>query len=292
MKYNLDRQIRLETSPKHKGLYSWALQETDSEGSPIGRDQIPWTFSHSFIATELTVHESSAAGAELEKARTWILAKLKPQGNRYRRPTYSMFGTDRTIDSIQLFIQPIDDDAEQPHNAVRASGFVSYTSDDPLWGGTEVDHLQFDLSLKREEFDHIANRIAAQQVDTAVFRFHAEGFYSEWTPDIETDKFKVLSSHEKEQSIVLPSDCSIEPPRLGEIRDASFSIQKIIQPRVVIDADAREEAEDDDDGWANTPVVNQTPEPRWVKPFYSELKTVKALLAAVVGILALGLFFN
>lgn len=174
MEYNFDRAIRLETDPEFKGLYRWALQET-VDGQKVGRDQIPWAYSHSFFATELTLHEGYVAKEEFEAKGHWIRAKLTPSGGRYRAPVYSMFGTDRDIELIQLFIHPAQDDAINVANEVSASGWPSYTDTDPLSGGTQPDLLQFNLSVSPEEFDRIAHRLAAGHIDMATFRFHADG---------------------------------------------------------------------------------------------------------------------
>lgn len=295
MKYNLDRVIRFEAEPKYKSLYPWALQEV-GEGGKTGPDQIPWTLSHSFVATELTLLESSAAKSEYATKTTWIRAKLTPgMERRGQRPAYSMFGTDRTVEQIQLFIHRIESEDERPANAVWATGFPSYTDEDPLWGETAPDLLQFDLSLVPEEFDRIAERVAANQVDSATFRCNAHGFYADWTPDIETDEFKVLCAPRKEQMVELPDGCEVDPPRLGEVWDATFSIQRVVQPRLVVEQawkEAADEEYDYADDWQDEPASVPPPDPLWVKPILVELRGVKILMGVVAALVALGLVFK
>lgn len=288
MKYNLERPIRFEDQPKYKSLYTWALQEVGEDGQQIGSDQIPWGMSLSFSATELTLHEGHAAQSKYDKTRTWLRAKLTPaKGRRWRRPSYSMFGTDREIGTIQLFIHRLEDeDGETPESTVRVAGWPSYTDDDPLWGGIHDDLIQFDLCLPATEFDRIASRVAHEQVDNAEFTCHATGFYAEWTPDIEVDEFKVLCAEQREQTIAMPECCEIDPPRLGEIRDASFSIQKVIQPRLILEQLQSEAAgQEEPKDWDETALPSPMPEPRWVKPLFAELKSVKVLIGAMLAVL-------
>lgn len=295
MKYNLDRSIRLDAAPKYKNLYTWALQEVGEDGEQIGRDQIPWGMSLSFAATELTLHEGHAAQNEFENSRTWLRAKLIPaKGRRWSRPSYSMFGTEREIGTIQLFVHRLEDeDGKTPESTIRVSGFPSYTSDDPLWGGTEDDLIQFDLGLPAVDFDRIAARIAHEQVDSASFTCRASGFYAEWTPDIEVSEFKVLCAEKREQAIEMPGGCEIDPPRLGDVKEASFSIQKVVQPRLMIEQLQREAAgEEEPNDWDEPALPAPVPDPRWVKPFFAELKSVKVMMGAILAILILGLVFK
>lgn len=295
MKYNLDRVIRFEAEPKYKNLYPWALQEPGEDGE-AGQDQIPWTFAHSFVATELTLLESSAAKSKYATSTTWIRAKLTPgKERRGQRPTYSMFGTDRTVEQIQLFIHRIEDGAEPVSNTAWASGFPSYTDDDPLWGDTAPDMLQFDLSLVQDEFDRIARKVAANQIDAASFRCNAHGFYSDWTPDFETDEFKVLCAERKEQVIELPEGCEVDPPRIGEVWDATFSFQRVVQPRLVVEQlrrEATEEEFDDTDDWRDEPAIIPPPDPLWVKPLFSEIRALKILMGIVAALVAIALLFK
>jgi hypothetical protein len=290
MKYNLERSIRLDSDPKLKGLYTWALQEVGEDGEQIGRDQIPWGMSISFAATELTLHEGHAAQAKYDTSRTWVRAKLTPaKGRHWRRPTFSMFGTEREIGSIQLFVHRLEnEEGKKPESTVRVAGWPSFTDTDPLWGGDNDDFIQFDLGLPADEFDRIASRVALGQVDSADFTCHASGFYSEWTPDIETDAYKVLCAEQREQGITIPEGCEIDPPRLGDVRDASFSIQKVIQPRLMMEQLQREAAGDEEpNDWDEPALPAPPPDPRWVKPFAAELKTLKTLIGAVLGVLVL-----
>jgi len=51
--YNLDKKIRLNNRPEYDGLYSWCLQEINSEGEQASRDLIPWEWGFHFTASEL-----------------------------------------------------------------------------------------------------------------------------------------------------------------------------------------------------------------------------------------------
>lgn len=295
MKYDLKRSIRLENETEYKNLYRWALQEIGDDGKQIGRDQIPWGMSLSFAATELTLHEGHAVKSKYENSPTWLRAKLIPgKGRRWKRPTFSMFGTEREITTIQLFVHRLEDEkGARPESTVRVTGWPRYADPDPLWAGDDDDFIQFDLGLPAVDFDRIAGRVANEQIDSASFTCHASGFYSEWTPDIEASEFKVLCEEQRGQEIAMPEVCEIDPPRLGDIWDASFSIQKVVQPRLMIEQLQREAADEEEpEDWDEPLLPAPPPNPQWVKPFFAELKSVKTLMGAILAILALGLVFK
>ncbi|MBX7500648.1 hypothetical protein K3181_04260 [Qipengyuania sp. YG27] len=295
MDYNLERKLRFNAKTE-TGLYPWAIREVSEDGKE-GRDKIPWTFSHSFVATELSLHERSAVESKFDDGGSWIRAALEPESvRRYGKPKYSMFGTSRPIEDIFLVIRPIADNAEADvgARAASASAWPSRTDTDPMWGQEFSDMIQFDLAVPKAEFDLISQRIAADQIGAARFDCHARGFYAEWTPDIDADEYKVLCSEQRGQDIEMPEDSDIDLPRVGKVWDATFSISKAVKPHSIIERMQKEVVSEDevyDSDWGGSDLPAPTPDPRWVAPFYKELKDLKMLVGAMIVLLMLILFF-
>ena len=133
--FHLTRSLRLHTKPEHKNLYAWAINEIDAKGQQIGRDQIPWPWTLNFTATSCVLIDSIEIKTKTAPAREItqdqvIRVTLRPgiprdDADFFRKTTFSMFGTDRSIESFQLEIHPIADPAKQ--ESCSAWGSVSYT---------------------------------------------------------------------------------------------------------------------------------------------------------------------
>lgn len=293
MKANTSRLIRLDPNPKHKGLYDRALQEVNQEGEQIGSDQIPWTLGHNFDVTDFSVRCIYSAGKDDAPEEQIISATLLPSvHNRGRRPSYSMFGTDRTIASIKLYIRSHQPSEEHPYSWGFFDGFVSYTNDDPLWGETVPDHLNLNLGLTEKEFASLVRQIEQGTVTAATLRFHAHGFYSNWTPDISTDEFKVLGRDVKDQPVEDIDEGSDQIHRLGEVWDISLCLEHSIALAVAVD-------EPDDGDWQPEEDFIDQPEDGLAKPPQSEgvgvasvqaLQSIKAAAWIIAVLLLIGLF--
>lgn len=238
MEYHIDRRVILSTESEYKNLYSWSLQELDAEGQKIHRGQIPWAWALYFTATELALSDALAIEScyrsedesqNTVRERMNIRAKLTPgdpsDRRRFRSTSYSMFGTDRTISSFELFIEKIDGDEEREQ--CTAWGSVSYTFDADLEDETTDDSVVFHLYVRPETFARYAARVSASEVDEVVLRLSGvDGFYSDWSPSISADEIKVLTSYE-EQVVEVPGGCEIVPPRLGKVGEAELCIRSI-----------------------------------------------------------------
>ena len=180
MDYHLEHGLRLHTEPKHKSLYSWAIQEIDAQGKQIGSDQIPWQWTVFFTATSCVLADNieiesrfrageTAAPPEIEQ-RQVIRAQLRPgspyDGEYFDQTTFSMFGTGRAIKSFQLEIHPIADPAEQQR--CSAWGSVSYTTEIDFRNDTSDDCIFFYLFVKPETFARYGAKIAHGLVDEIV----------------------------------------------------------------------------------------------------------------------------
>ncbi len=245
MDFHLERGLRLLTEPKHKSLYSWAINEIDGQGRQIGRDQIPWRWTLHFTATScvlcdsidiepqfnFTMGETTPAPPEIAQ-RQVIRVQLPPGSRRddvgsFREITISMFGTDRAIESFQLVIHPIADPAEQ--ECCTAWGSVSYTAEVDFWSETTDDCIVFNLFVKPETFARYAAKIAQGSVDEMIFSVESvDGFYSEWSPSPSTGNVKVLTRGPA-QKITLPPGHQVEPPRLGRVGGAELYINRRLE---------------------------------------------------------------
>ncbi|WP_065376796.1 hypothetical protein [Ensifer adhaerens] len=109
----------------------------------------------------------------------------------------------------------------------------------------------FNLFVRPDRFARYAERIACTTVDEVVFRVQGvAGFYSDWSPSRTADSIKVLTNSE-EHKIQIPADCTIKPPRLGEVAEAELHFHRIIR------LERTETKEPDED---EEPVVEPPPE--------------------------------
>lgn len=270
MDFHLERGLRLHAESELKNLYSWAINEIDAEGQPVGGDQIPWVWTLRFTATSCVLGD----GIEINKFNTGknrpglpeirqsevIRVQLRPGSlrddkNCFRQTTFSMFGTDRAIKNFQLDIQPLDDPSEQEH--CRAWGTVSYTSEADFRHETVDDCIIFYLSVKPETFARYAAKISHGAVDEMVFSAGlVSGFYSGWSPSISTRDVKVLASDE-EHKVDMPPGDEFEPPRLGHVGSAYLYINRSIEfCKQAPTLDAGEETAGSGDGHAGAAEVS------------------------------------
>lgn len=248
MDYHLESGLKLNISPEHKSLYSWAINETDAGGQVASRDQIPWRWSLYFTATEFTVSESvkivtrdrrgTAKDAADISQRSVIRAKLRPGqplggGEWSSGPTYRMFGSDRVISDFQLDIMPLET-AEEPEGC-HAWGCVSYTYEIDFKNETNPDSLTFYLMVRQERFDRYVWNIAQGIGDEMWLSVgQVDGLYSEWSPSVSTRSIKVLTSG-KEQKVEMPDLAGSEMPqipRIGAVGEVEFSMnsRRVVKP--------------------------------------------------------------
>lgn len=255
MEHHLDRRVVLSEDSEYKNLYKWSLQELDEEGAKIGRDLIPWDWGLDFTATELAYNDAltiepdySSDGEEMPivtRNRRSIRAKLRPgspqEWHRNRQPSYSMFGTDRTITAFELFIEPLTDGEEQ--DRCRVWGSVSYTMDIDFRDETTDDAVTFHLYVRPETFEQYVRTVRAAEVGAAVLYVkRVAGFYSDWSPAISTDSIKVLTGYEKDHPVEIAEGSEIVPPRLGEVDEVSLTLVR----KLTLEQPAPEPDQDDD----------------------------------------------
>lgn len=256
MDLHLERLLRLHTEPEHENLYKWAINETDAEGKAIGRDQIPWQWSLYFTATSCvlsdtievrqplnfkfnatmqdgTATERKSGGKETIDRRQSIVMRLRSGDWRTdyssKEPvTFKMFGTDRAIKNFTLNIVQIIDPSEKEQCSTW--GCPSYTSEGADFVDQTIDDcIVFYLAVIPEAFTRYVAKINQGVVDEVVLRVaQVDGFYSEWSPSIVTDRVKVLT-REREHKVTLPSGYQSEPPRLGSVGEVSLYINRKLE---------------------------------------------------------------
>jgi len=260
---SLERELRFKINEEHTSLYSWAIIEVDDQGKQVGIDQIPWSWTLSFTATELVlrdslkVQEASEEGDRLRQQeevshRRTITAVLRagdPRSERdwFRRTTYRMFGTDRDIRDFNLEILPLATEDEK-EEATAWAGLQFDTGD--FHPETFDDSITFYLMVKPSTFDRYVERIANGTADEVILSVgRVAGFYSEWSPDMFTRDIKVLCAGE-DQKIVMPPEATGEVPRVHAVGEANLYINaKRMQTKPTKSADA------DDDEPDATPLV-------------------------------------
>jgi hypothetical protein len=235
MDYHLDYGLRLHTEPKYKSLYTWAINEVDADGLLIDRDQIPWAWTLLFSATSCVLTDQIEITAQFSPPRIErdqiIRMTLRPgirrNGEFVDDVTFSMFGTKRAIRDFTLEIRALDDAAKAER--CNAEGSISYTAEIDFRNKTVDDCIWFYLYVKQETFARYGALIDQGAIDTIIFSVGSvDGFYSEWSPSISTDKVKVLLSG-TEHKLDLPPDFQGEPPRLGRVRDARLLLHRRLE---------------------------------------------------------------
>lgn len=224
MDYRLDNKIFLKQESKNKSLYLWSLQEYDSSDNNIKGPQIPFVHSVCFTATELTRCYSIELQKrrELNESSECIVAKLRPgifcDSEIIHDVVYSMFGTNRTINEYSLKIYEIleNDDKERCY----LWGSVGYDVEIDFEKTERDDIIEICLELTSDRFRKILEQIESGCIDKLdLYMKGVSGFYSEWSPSINTFYIKVLAQSDDMQKIQKNADCSINPSRLGEVAD-------------------------------------------------------------------------
>ena len=237
MDSNLERKIRLCEDSEYESLYPWSLQELNKKGEKIGRDQIPWSWSLYFTASEISHNRSIDLGKSYDsegeedneqvKESETISAVLYPgrcyDGKWLEDDTsYSMFGTERRVKEFDLKIYKLEEGDDNERCSLW--GCVSYTADFDFRDETIDDAMVINVWLAPMRFNNLVEVIKAQRADIVrVYLGEVSGFYSEWSPSIKADRIKILVSSE-DQKIIRPDNCEIVPPRLGEVGKFEFSI--------------------------------------------------------------------
>jgi hypothetical protein len=231
MDYHVNRRIILRAESEYKSLYTWSLNELDKAGKGMGQAQVPWEWSADFTATEMMLHDQVVVGRDSDNedlsARVFIKAKLWPgfpwNTSSFDTTSYSMFGTDREIAEFNLNIMQLESDSEPER--CHAWGSVGWTSEVDFRQMSVEDCVEFNLFVRSTTFSRYIKKIESSSLISASFRLRGvAGFYSEWSPSVSTSKIKVLANA-TDQRLEMPSGCGVNPPQLGEVKQAELSMQ-------------------------------------------------------------------
>ena len=229
MDCHLEKKIRLSENPEYNSLYPWSLQEINEKEEKVGNDQIPWSWSLYFTASELRhnysvdvekpnesdIDENTGRPQENEVITAILRSGACKNGLLEDKVFYSMFGTDRMINQFELQIHKSEESSYR--EKCHMWGCVSYTSEIDFRNYTTEDTVIIYLSLSPQRFEKITKLINDRCVDTLqICLSGVSGLYSEWSPSISTNYVKILADT-KDQEVITQDGCQIDPPRLGDV---------------------------------------------------------------------------
>lgn len=222
-------------------LYSWALNEIDDNGAPIGRDLIPWGWTLWFSGSRIAHMQSfgkkirtSIAHPEKETVeqkdsriiQIELLSGYCRNGEWKDVVQYSMMGTSRKIGDITLDIRP--NDKESDDETCDAWGFVSYTSEVDFIEETVPDTMGFNIMLKPRRFGELEAIIRSSSVNSVeLIVGFVDGLYSDWSPSISTNSIKVLTASAVER-LGNYNEHDGRVKKLGAVKDFELRVSKVI----------------------------------------------------------------
>lgn len=295
--YDLDLDVYLETRTKHSSLYKWCLKERHKNGEELSRDWIPWNWGVYFKATSFGIRRSVESignirfeGEDIEplvfSKRDAIVGKLvveKYSADDFFTPTISFLGSARTVDEVELRIEPIDDEAEE---ICTVWGTASYNVED--WrAGWSGDQLAVILYFSRDKFHSLFDLISRNQIDGLSLRLKdVQGFYSEWTPDIFTRHISVLANFQ-DQGLKVEEEWAKRIPTLGKVGEASLSVFRSIDAKTglrkeVVEVDLADDSDKDED--APVEVVGASAEELRHRFYERSLQRISKLLGLLIVI--------
>lgn len=215
-----EHSIRLGTDTKFPSLYGWCLQEVDEHGDQIGRDYPPWSGNVWFGLDQLHYslsYERDRYGIDPERSvnrkiseRIFADLVVREKGI-LGKTTLSFIGFAEPISRLSLTIRPGDEEY---------CNTFGYPELDDTYGYSE-SVLFVDIVLKPDTFSNYVQLIQSGTVagGTLVLK-GVPGFYAEWTPEIYTDKIKVLS----EQTVANADTADVEARRLDVVEEYSLTL--------------------------------------------------------------------
>lgn len=227
MEYHLDRKIIFEDDSEYSSLYKWSLSERTSDKNQDVTGLIPWEWTLHFKASTALLNygceidrftNDDSTGPAFPRNQV-IHVGLKPHSPKRRSaPTFSMFGTGRTIKDFRLLVRSIETEDE----SVRSWGGVSYTAESDFLDETHDDVIVFYLYVKPEMFERLALGLRDSSLSEITFSVgRVSGFYAKWSPSISTDFVKVLASSAEQK--VEGGVPNITLPRLGHVGEFNLT---------------------------------------------------------------------
>ncbi len=300
MKSHLESKIVLFEDAEHSSLYRWSLREIGEETSGYQRDKIPWLWSQYFTMSEIkalsSLNLSDWVALNEEKVpkeikeKQVIRAKLFPSemgAGRIKTCThYSMFGTNRTINSFEIEIFEVEQGKSESSYAWAS---VSHTTEIDFRDVKSDDVIVFGISVSKERFSSLLRLFQAQSISGGSLRVRGvDGFYAEWSPGISTSHIKVLTGDEKDHPVEIPEGCLIVPPRVGRVGDFELYLDSKINFQAAQDCGNLEEKNHEEISEPSVSSINLS-----AAPFLTDtkalavLKSLRTAAWIVIGLLFL-----
>jgi len=228
---HIDYEIRLIRESKTSeldGTKHWHLREYDEEGVHNGEcleqywNDMYFKGINPTHSVSLYLDKGSSSSSSIWES---IYIDLHPSVKypvKYLRDTvsYSMMGTNRLLESIRLFIRPLNDDSTE--EKCVASGVVSYTSDDGIDYYHQPDSLEISIYVRSQRYEDLLQLIEDKKYNSIDLRISmASGFYAENHHFVGPDKIKILSDEQE----IIDADL-LEMDRLGVVQEFSLSLKK------------------------------------------------------------------
>jgi hypothetical protein len=248
MEDHLDFVLEVGLEEEYASLYAWYIQELDGAGNPVGEKLIPWRGYHQFslkgvrystcVQRRFRDELDDEAFADLDLLDGKALVRrisgwLKPQGE----VVYSMLGTERELSKINFTVTPTSC-SESGEEGIKIMGGVSYTAEIDFRDDTTPDWLSVDITIDDQSFNHFVEQVLRGNVQGQLSIDSPEGFYSEWSPSISTNRLKILNQMpsskwvKPDQRLVhksVPDASSVTPPRLGFVRQFSLTLTSMFR---------------------------------------------------------------
>ena len=231
MEYRFDRKISLNINTE-LNLYEWCLNEINNNNK-VGDDYIPFRHSNYFLAQsfrvlrEVSIKKEYNENLVIPKNKTTddieIRGYLLPEDHFIK---YSMFGTDREINNFEIVIHK---NSSKKIKELFDLKIISNLSQEEEWceltGIIETKHDDLELPdslylyvfLNEKRFAEIVELIESKKLDKIRLRLGGvNGFYSYWSPSIDTHKIKVLT---KDHIIDTNGDNKTDILRLGYVNE-------------------------------------------------------------------------
>lgn len=257
MDRNLDLKVILNENPERSSLGEWCLDEYDSNDKKVDGDYIPWEWSCYFKSDELKVVRQLDLNRYdenyelVDKPRSDYKVSISGDLQSGRsdedsildRVSYSMFGTNRAITKFNLFITSAG--KQDGLQGCRVYGIPSYDSEDSHFRTrTQDDYFGIDIRIEEGEFNDLVQAVESKNADSIVLRISGvSGFYSYWSPTINTSHIKLLTSYHE---ITKPVGSTISPNIIGTANEFWMSLTKKSESN--LDLEAHTESADNNSG--------------------------------------------
>lgn len=242
MEDNLDFKVVINNKSEYESLYSWSINEVGEDGDRVQQnpflreDYVQFMGSSLFLTKKLSYQSTfkleplddffDDSGEFYKEETELIWGKMFPD-NRRSYTNYSIFGTNRTIESLDLKILGVDKGKE----SCICKGFPSYTINNDIEDITVDDYCEVIVYVSHNKFKELKDSITNKSISSLqVILGGVNGFYSPWSP-VQTSHtlIKILTNN---QPLEIPENLDLEIPKLGIINEIEL-IHNITQELVI-----------------------------------------------------------